>query len=135
MGLPYTGGDVYIVDKTPPSVAGITRADPNPTSAVSVGFNVSFSEPVTDVNAADFLLTTSGVTGAFVTSVSGSGTSYTVTVNTGSGSGTLRLDVSVAAIIRDTAGNGFGGGYTGGQTYTISKGFAVFLPLVLRSIP
>ncbi len=135
MGLPYTEGEAYTVDKTPPSVVSITRADPNPTSAASVAFNVLFSEPVTDVNTADFLLTTSGITGASITSVSGSGASYTVVVNTGSGSGTLRLDVSVAAIIRDTAGNGFGGGYTGGQTYTITKAFAVFLPLVLRSTP
>ncbi|MCU0487182.1 MAG: LamG domain-containing protein, partial [Anaerolineales bacterium] len=46
--LPYTGSS-YTLDKTVPTVLGITRADPNPTSADQVGFSVIFSEPVTGV--------------------------------------------------------------------------------------
>jgi len=49
-------------------------------------FQFVFSNPVTGVDAADFVLSTSSISGANVTSVTGSATTYTVSVNTGSGS-------------------------------------------------
>jgi Tol biopolymer transport system component len=120
-----------------PTVVSITRADPNPTSAASVRFTVTFSEPVTGVDASDFALTTTGsLSGMSVTSVSGSGNTYSVTVSTGTGTGTLRLDVIDNDTIIDAAGNplggsGFGNGnFTDGEIYTIQK--AIFLPLVVR---
>ena len=76
-----------------PSVLSILRANTNPTSASSLNFTVTFSEPVTGVDTGDFSLTTSGVSGSSVNHVSGSGTTYIVTVNAGSGPGTLRLDL------------------------------------------
>jgi hypothetical protein len=122
-GLPFTGGQVYTVYKTAPGVASITRADPNPTSAASVNFIVTFTEAVTGVGVADFALTlTGGISGASVTGVSGSGAVYTVTVSTGTGDGTLRLDIPTAATITDLAGNALSGlPYTGGQVYTVDK--------------
>jgi len=111
-------------------VLAITRADPNPTSAASVAFSVTFSEVVTGVDAGDFTLVTTGsIGGASVTGVSGTGSVYTVTVNTGTGSGTLRLDVPATATITDLVGNGLSGlPYTGGEVY--NKLTSLFLPLV-----
>jgi len=134
-GLPYTSGQMYNVDKTAdataPGVSSITRADPNPTSAASVTFTVTFTEAVTGVDVADFALTLTGISGASVTGVSGSGAVYTVTVNTGTGNGTLRLDIPNTATITDLAGNALSGlPYTGGQTY--QKGYRVALPLIVR---
>jgi hypothetical protein len=114
-----------------PTVLSVRRVDPASTSASSVNFTVTFSEPVTGVNTntpfADFELNTTGVTGAGITSVSGSGAVYTVAVNTGSGNGTIRLDVVDDDSIRDTGNNPLGGGgagngdFTSGEMYTILK--------------
>ena len=134
-GLPYTGGESYTVDKTPPAVQSITRLDASPTNAASVRFAVVFSETVVGVDAADFALTATGISGAAVSGVSGAGAVYTVTASTGAGSGTLRLDIPGTATIADAVGNALSGGYTGGETYTVSKGFRVFIPLVMRLTP
>ncbi len=113
--------------KVSPAVTSITRADPDPASASSVHFNVTFSESVTNVDAHDFSLTTSGLTGASVTGVAGSGTARTVSVNTGMGNGTIRLDVvDDDSILNGSgfplggAGNG-NGNYTSGEIYTVRK--------------
>jgi hypothetical protein len=126
-------GSYEYQDFQPPQVSSITRVDTFPTSAASVNFIVAFSEAVTGVNAnlpfADFALTTTGVTGASITGVSGSGATRTVTVNTGSGSGTIRLDVVDDDSIQDGSSNPLGGvgagSYTGGEVYTITKGFYI----------
>ena len=124
---------LVVVDTTAPTVVSSARANPNPTKLASVNFTVTFSEEVTDVDVADFSLTTTGVSGTSVTGISGSGSVYTVTINTGSGNGTIRLDVPSSATITDLAGNPLAGlSYTGGETYTIAKVFTVFLPLILH---
>lgn len=121
-GLPRIDlGAFEYFDTALPTVLSITRASENPTSAISVDFIVIFSEPVTGVDASDFILTTSGVSGAGITNVSGSGNTYTVTVNTGSGDGTIRLDVINDGTITDLATNPLSGGYTGGETYTVTR--------------
>jgi len=112
---------------SPPSVASVTRADGNPINAASVDFTVAFSESVTGVGTADFDLTTTGVSGAFISGVSGTGDTRTVSVNTGSGSGTIRLDVDDDDSIQDggslpLGGSGIGNGdFTAGEVYTIDK--------------
>ena len=117
----------------PPSVASITRADPSPTSADSVRFSVIFSEYVTGVDAADFLLSSSGVTGASISSVSGGAAIYTVTVNTGSGIGTLELQVADNDSIRDNAaeslgGSGLGNGnYLSGEVYDLAANTEIYI--------
>lgn len=111
----------YELDPTP-TVASILRADPSPTNAASVDFTVIFSESVTGVDSGDFLLTTTSVSGAAVSGVSGSGDTRTVTVNAGSGSGTIRLDVkSSGTSIIDATSAPLSGGFTSGQSYTVDK--------------
>ncbi|HIJ64746.1 MAG TPA: hypothetical protein HPP77_02240 [Candidatus Hydrogenedentes bacterium] len=128
----YTSGEVYVIDKTsdttPPEVDSITRLDPNPTNAASVDFLVTFTEEVVGVDVTDFSLTTGGgISGASVTSVSGSGATRTVAVNTGSGDGTIRLDLLDDDTIEDLAGNPLGGegvgngDYTSGEVYDVDK--------------
>ncbi|MCZ2126502.1 MAG: right-handed parallel beta-helix repeat-containing protein [Anaerolineales bacterium] len=110
-------------DVTAPTVSSIVRVNTNPTAAASVNFTVTFSEDVTGVDALDFaLMTTGGISGASVTSVSGSGSTYTVSVNTGAGDGTIRLDVSATATISDLANNAMTSlPFTSGEIYTIDR--------------
>lgn len=113
---------------TAPVVQSVARGDPSPTNSASVSFTVSFDQAVTGVNAADFSLTATGLSGASVASVSGSGATRTVLVNTGTGSGTLRLDVVDDDSIVATAGGlplgGTGNGngnFVTGEVYAIDK--------------
>ena len=127
-----------------PIVHSILRTSPNPTSAPSVNFTVTFSEPVTGVDMVgpqfdDFTLGASlEISGASVTGVNGLGTTYMVTINTGSGNGTIYLDVVDNDSIVDEAGNPLGGtgagngDFTAGETYTITRVYNLFLPLILR---
>ena len=114
-----------LVDGIRPDVASIVRANSDPTAATQVDFTVTFTKPVdgTTVNTADFQLTSTltGPTVDLVTPVSS--TVYTVTATPGSGTtGTARLDLKSTATITDTVGNTYaGGGFTGGETYTIDR--------------
>ncbi len=122
-----------VYDVISPIVSSSLLANPSPTNLASVNFTVTFSEFVMGVDVTDFSLTTTGVLGAYVTGVSGSGNVYAVTVNTGSGNGTIRLEVPVSATIADLVGNPLAGRpYTSGETYTITKVFTIFLPLILH---
>jgi hypothetical protein len=97
------------------------RMDTNPTGANTIRFLVHFSEPVTGVDSdgSDFSLSSSGVSGASILSVSGSGVSYTVLVDTGSGTGNIRLDIPNTASIQDAGNTPLSGlPYTGAE-YTI----------------
>lgn len=110
-GVPH---QVNAVDNTPPTVASITRADANPTSAATVRFTVTFNENVTGVDASDLTLVTSDLSGATIANVTGSDATRTVavntgTVNTGTGSGVIRLDVVDDDSIVDGANNPLGG--------------------------
>ena len=112
----------------PSAVSSIVRADTNPTNAASVQFKVTFSEPVTGVDASDFVLTTTGkITGASITDVNGSGNTYTVTAYTGSGNGTLRLDVVDNDSIVNGSNQPLGGAgwdngnFALGELYAINK--------------
>ena len=115
------------VDTIAPTVQSINRVGTTPTNAASVSWTVLFSESVTGVDASDFALVTTGaVTGATITSVSGSGSQYTVTANTGTGNGTLGLNLVDNDTILDASANRLGGTGPGngnftGQSYTIDK--------------
>lgn len=101
------------VDEIGPTLLSIVATDNTPTNASVVHYTVTFSEVVTGVDASQFALNSSGVSGASiagVTEVTGSGgTQYTVTVNTGSGDGTVELDL-IGTDISDLAGNVLPGG-------------------------
>ncbi|PKN94770.1 MAG: hypothetical protein CVU44_02890 [Chloroflexi bacterium HGW-Chloroflexi-6] len=116
----------YNHDIVPPVVISSLRADPDPTSAASVDFTVTFSETVTGVDVSDFDLTTSGVQSASISGVSGTGAVYTVTVSTGSGNGSIRLDVLDDDTIVDEVLNPLGSGFTSGQSYTVTGRNAIF---------
>jgi hypothetical protein len=102
-GLSY-GNPVSFTTLTPTSIVSITRADPNP-SKVNYGilrFTVTFAAPVTGVNKDNFGVTTSSnVSYAEVSSVSGAGTTYTVAVGISynRGTGTLGLNLRNPATI------------------------------------
>lgn len=123
----FTLGNMYLINKSAPFVTSILRADPSPTNAGSVRFTVTFSESVSGVDAADFVLSTSGVSEAGIASINGSGSVYGVTVNTGTGSGSLRLDLNDDDSVVDSAGApmggvGFGNGnFLSGESYTIDR--------------
>jgi MSHA biogenesis protein MshQ len=85
------------------------------TSAATVSWTVTFSSSVTGVDASAFALAPSGLSGAFITAVTGSGTTWTITANTGIGSGTLGLNQTGPGSVSPT----LTGTFTG-QVYTIS---------------
>ncbi|MCB9155911.1 MAG: multicopper oxidase family protein [Caldilineaceae bacterium] len=111
-----------VIDKTPPTVASITRLNANPTAAATVQFLVTFSENVSGVASGNFTLVQGGgLTGATITAVTGSGASWTITASTGTGGGTLGLNLTSASGIKDSAGNvlATAGLPFVGQTYTV----------------
>ncbi|MFZ5819138.1 MAG: hypothetical protein ACOYYJ_04475 [Chloroflexota bacterium] len=124
----FTTGEAYTIVRNAPTVTSSLRADPDPTSAGSVDFNVTFSTDVNGVDVSDFTPTATGaLTGASIQNVTGSGSTYTVTVGTGSGDGSLRLDVLDDDSIQDLPGYRLGGegagngNFTTGEAYTVDK--------------
>ncbi|MDD5329913.1 MAG: hypothetical protein PHX38_07910 [Sulfuricella sp.] len=130
----YTMTNAVVVN-APPTVSSINLASANPTSPGSaVSWTVTFSESVTGVDASDFQLVQGGaVSGASITSVTGSGATWTVTANTGSGGGTLGLnlvdnDTIVDALGLPLGGAGVGNGNFSGQVYTVAVPFSCAPP-------
>lgn len=107
---------IALAPAPPPQVTSINRADPDPSSASTVSWTVTFSSSVTGVSATAFTLAASGLSGAFISSVSGSGTAWTVVANTGIGAGSLGLNQTGAGAISPTPTGTFSG-----QVYTISS--------------
>ncbi len=120
-------GETYTVNKNAPVVVSSVRQDQNPTSADIVHFTVIFSEPVTGVDSADFLVTAFGLSGTSILKVNGDGISFWIDVATGTGNGNLRLDVLDNDTILDLVGLPLGGiglgngNFTTGELYTISR--------------
>ena len=126
--------EARLPDTTAPLVLSITREDDNPTSAPSVDFLVTFSEPVTGVEATDFEVMMIGITGASITGINpavGPAMAYTVTLSTGTGNGQLWLEVPATATITDLADNPLISAFTSGEVYDIEE--QVFLPMILKS--
>lgn len=123
------GGKVILTYIPPPTVTSINTASTNPTApATAVAWTVVFSTSVTGVDMTDFVLVQAGgVTGASITSVTGSGTTWTVNANTGSGTGTLGLnlvdDDSIVGGGLKLGGTGAGNGDFTGQVYTVPAPF------------
>jgi large repetitive protein len=120
------------IDKVPPAVQSIDRADASPTNAASVSWTVTFSKNVSGIDSGDFQLANSGLGGSSsITSVvqGVNAATYTVTASTGTGNGTLGLNLVDNDSITDSAGNKLGGTGTSGagdgsftgQVYTIDK--------------
>ncbi len=121
----FTTGQVYTIDKTAPT-ATLTKIDASPSAATSLRFAATFSESVTGVDAADFGLVLSGVSGASISNIAGSGSNYTVTINSGSNDGSIQLQLNDNDSIVDLASNTLGGTGTGNgnalsDSYSIDK--------------
>jgi len=127
-GSATISGPVYDVDRTPPTVSGITL-DPNPTNAAVVPFYVTFTEAVTGVDETDFTLDFTGLTGPFIGSVTGGGANWIVYVNSGSGAGTLAIDLVDDDSIVDAVGNPLAGGASS-PAYQIDKVAPTILSIV-----
>ena len=128
-GLPVTSLP-YTIDKADPTKApevhGIALAGPSPTSAASVSWTVTFSEPVTGVTAANFALAASGLGGTptitGVTPASSSNTAtWTVTASTGAGSGTLGLNMVNSTNVRDANSQAVTNVPFTGSIYTVDR--------------
>jgi hypothetical protein len=117
MNVSWTTGSC---DTTAPSVTSIKTADANPTNTTgNLSWNVTFSESVTGVDAADFALANNGLGGSpAISNVSGSGANYIVTASSGSGNGTLGLNLTDNDSIKDGANNLLGGTGLGNANFT-----------------
>ena len=110
-----------------PVVSSIVRSGSHSTSAETVEFKVTFSEPVTGVDIGDFTPVVSGIGFALVTDVYGSGSTYFVTVYTGYGDGILGLNLVDYDLISNATGNKLGGvglhngDFIEGESYTIIR--------------
>ncbi|ABQ25365.1 Ig-like domain-containing protein [Geotalea uraniireducens] len=102
------------------SVKRTSPAEPT-TNAASVDYTVIFSEAVTGLTASNFTVPVTGISGAGVTSVTGSGTTWTATVGTGSGDGTLGFTMENSTGVTDTVGNAVANLPFDGEIYTIDK--------------
>jgi len=104
----FTTGQVYDIDKTPPTVtvtvaAGQVNPVTGPTASTVINFKVVFGESVNGFTSTDVNL--SGAAGATVANVSGSGTTYNVAVEGMTSSGLVTITIPGAAAT-DAAGNG-----------------------------
>ena len=101
---------VSLPDTTAPRVASIVRETPtsSPTNADSLTWRVTFSEAVSNVNAADFAVSGTTATVTAVAAVSGVTGGYDVTASGGnlaSVSATVTLTISSSHNIEDGASN------------------------------
>lgn len=130
--------DGWLNDYPYPKVASVVRSTVSPivpsqvmttTGEQEVAFTVTFNEAVSNVDAADFAVVSSGaVTGARVVGVEQAkdGATYVVTVDTGTGDGTLNLAVKDNDTIKNSAGHSLWGTGTSmnwapGDAYTVDR--------------
>ncbi|GAA4363055.1 hypothetical protein GCM10023185_31480 [Hymenobacter saemangeumensis] len=117
IGTAYGAVQTFTTPAAPTTVTAINRVGGSLTNAASVSFTVTFAASVTGLSASNFSLTTSGLSGASVSGVSGSGTTYTVTVNTGTGSGSLQLNLANSTGMSPSVSNV----PFAGQSFTIDR--------------
>ena len=124
----FATGPAYTFDRTAPAVLSIVRVGPaSVVAGTSQQFTVTFGEPVTGVDPADFTLTATGATASIV-SVAGSGATYTVTISitaAGATGGTVRLDLADNDSIADAVGNLLGGTGAGNGSFATGESFTV----------
>ncbi len=123
---PLVGSSKAMLISTP-SVVSILRGDVSPASDGDVHYLVTFSHPVETMDATDFALVSTGMTGSGVHGVNPTADPkvWEVHVDTGYGNGTIRLDLIDDDTILSNAGAKLGGlglgngTYKAGEVYTI----------------
>jgi gliding motility-associated-like protein len=96
---PFASGNGRLVRLAEAKVLSVTRNGATPTNESAATYTVVFNTSVSGVTTNAFGVSTSGLTGAGVTSVTQvDATTYTVTVNTGTGDGAMYLVVGGAGI-------------------------------------
>jgi T5SS/PEP-CTERM-associated repeat protein len=113
------------VAPAPPTVLGLIATNSSPNNLNQVHYLLSFSDPVTGVNASDFNIATAGLTGASIASITpvagSNGTQYDILINAGTGDGTLTLNFT-GTTVQDVAQNPLQDQATHtGPTYTIDR--------------
>jgi alpha-tubulin suppressor-like RCC1 family protein len=113
----------WTIDTTAPAVATIARTQSGPvTREDTLEWRVTFTEPVTGVDAGDFVVTSivGGASGT-ISSVTGSDATYLVTVAL-AGTGRVRLDlVAAGSGIADAAAISLSADFVRGQVYVASS--------------
>ncbi|MFL5328737.1 MAG: lysyl oxidase family protein [Gemmataceae bacterium] len=121
-------GDGKAILLSVPSVASITRLDPNPADDGQMHFQVNFSDGVTGVDPTDFTVTsTGGISGAGIAGVVATADPkvWQVIVDSGIGSGTLKVNLIDNDSIISIAGAKLGGAglingdYKSSEVYTV----------------
>ncbi len=126
-GTGTTDSSNYTIDSAVPSVTIQLQGSPQ-AFAQSVSFNVNFSEPVKNVDIADFALTTFGVMRASLGRLQQvDDHTWTVTITGVSGNGTLLLNLKSSTDITDIAGNSLA--THSGATFTAQSLPSVILPV------
>jgi len=111
---------VTVNDVTAPQVTSLVFSGTPAINATSVTYVVTFSEPVVNVSANDFVLTTTGTASGNVSSVTAiSGTIFNVLVNGISGTGTIRLDLKASTDIADASANTPPAAYVSGVLHSV----------------
>ncbi len=112
------------------AVSAINRVSATPTADATVQWTVTFNRNVSGVEVGDFVLIASGgISGASISSVTGSGATWTVTASTGSGSGSLGLNLVDDDSIVDTSTNRLGGTGAGNGNFT-GQVYSIIVPAV-----
>lgn len=102
----FTAPQPYLVDLVPPTIT-VTRLDPTPTSAPTVRYRLTASEPINGLDGALQLAAGSPVGSALV-SLDQNGNVYTATLSTGTGDGPLTISLSDPSLVTDMVGNVLG---------------------------
>uniref|UniRef100_UPI0025D9041F beta strand repeat-containing protein n=1 Tax=Mucilaginibacter sp. TaxID=1882438 RepID=UPI0025D9041F len=129
-------GQSYTIDTTAPTVLSITQQDGSTTQNGSqIDYSVTFSEPVTGVDATDFVATTTGgVSQGTISLTPVSTTVYNVSITNITGDGTYRLDLKSSGTgITDAVGNA-AGGFTTGDVFTIDNTAPTVASIVTASV-
>jgi hypothetical protein len=107
---PTTAAGLFSIDTRDPLVTSITLNNPALNNLTTVGWTITFSKPVTGVNATDFSLFNGGLGGVpAITSVTGGGTTWVVLASGYAGEGTLGMYVTSTSGVTDAAGNPLAG--------------------------
>lgn len=115
---PFTGGEVYDVDRTAPTaIVDQTVGQADPTDVSPIAFTVTFSEDVTGFDSADVLL--AGTAGATTAVVTGGPAIYTVDVSGMTANGTVIASIGASAAT-DAAGNGSTASVSSDNTVTFT---------------